>query len=69
MLVTEDISSCDEMETVDSKQVFHIVFLSIRYEKYCEILGFDHKIRVFLIRNFGQRKKFLAIHRNFGLKF
>ena len=34
MMVTEDISSCEDMEPMDSVIAVHIVFLSIRFVRY-----------------------------------
>ena len=34
MMVTEDISSCEDMEPMDSVIAVHIVFLSIRCVRY-----------------------------------
>ena len=43
MMVTEDISSCEDMEPMDSVIAVHIVFLSIRfvrvYKKSCGLRG------------------------------
>ena len=39
MMVTEDISSCEDMEPMDSVIAVHIVFLSIRFVQDYRKLG------------------------------
>ena len=39
MMVTEDISSCEDMEPMDSVIAVHIVFLSIRFVRFYKKSG------------------------------
>lgn len=38
MMVTEDISSCEDMEPMDSVIAVHIVFLSIRFIRALDMI-------------------------------